>query len=305
MILPNIARLRVEDELEKGCRVAAAVVMQGAGLFWSQWTAGLGVVFAVLQPFKSRLWCLQVLILRWSCNWLMRAYMSCCTAIAIRIDWGTRPTIPELPRSDFSGFDTDFYKGRPSYRSRVLERTLKVTISIFSIILGSRGLCFHWLDHNCLGGILLKESMVKKSWIEMRPGYASEQVGRGLCQSRCRLAACSSALRGKANHCGSRIGRSRLKHLPTQTHNTCLSFVAYGAPWARVKAHLAWPSQRRLHGKGQKKYTPPPSALARYRRVRTGDPRRDLPAKGERLPRRRSGMRCGRFSKMAVNRWIG
>ena len=50
----NILRLlKVEDELEKGWQKGMAVVMQGPQGFWSQWTAGLGVVFAVLQPFKA------------------------------------------------------------------------------------------------------------------------------------------------------------------------------------------------------------------------------------------------------------
>ena len=122
----------------------------------------------------------------------------------------------ELPRSDFSGFDTDF-KG---------DRLIAVVFGAYIegdepafLIIFSRGLCYR-LDHNCSGASCSEvDGQVVVDWGTL---YASEQSA-GLRQSRCGLAACSSALRGKANHCGSRIGRSKAQAFANTDYNTCLS----------------------------------------------------------------------------------
>ena len=91
-------------------------------------------------------------------------------------------------------------------------------------------------------------------------GYANLDAGLPLAQA---------LYEAKRTIAEAALADPRLKHLPIQTHNTCLSFVAYGAPWARVRGAsrmakptpIARPKVKRIHAT--------PSALARYRRVRT------------------------------------
>ena len=102
-------------------------------------------------------------------------------------------------------------------------------------------------------------------------GYASEQIAAvGYANLDAGLPLAQALYEAKRTIAEAALADPRLKHLPIQTHNTCLSFVAYGAPWARVRgaSRMAKPTPI-ARPKVKKEYTPPPSALARYRRVRT------------------------------------